>query len=360
MREASVHTERTRDGTPAAPDRLSSEQHRRDRRDRLEERVRRGYHPRCGGRYDSEEDRSPSPEPPGPRVFSRAIQRAPFLARFRASTTITKYSGETRPELWLADYRLACQLGGTDDDNLIIHNLPLFLSDAAWAWLEHLPLAQIFGWDDLVKAFAGNFQGTYVRPGNSWDLRSCRQQPGESLREYILRFSKQRTELPNITDSDVIGAFLAGTTCRDLVSKLGHKTPTKASELMDIATKFASGQEAVEAIFRKDKEPQGRQKEDAPEASVQRGTRKKARKKALLPSTGILGSLPEGPTRLTRCSRSRAPITGVPSSTPLKNATCSGVTSTRLGPRQKVARTKATTRRGATRKRSSRRSTTVS
>jgi hypothetical protein len=27
------------------------------------------------------------------------------------------------------------------------------------------------------------------------------------------------------------------------------KTPTRASELMDIATKFASGQEAVEAIF---------------------------------------------------------------------------------------------------------------
>jgi hypothetical protein len=37
---------------------------------------------------------------------------------------------------------------------------------------------------------------------------------------------------------------------------------------MDIATKFASGQEAIEAIFRKDKHPQGRQKEDAPEASV--------------------------------------------------------------------------------------------
>jgi hypothetical protein len=64
------------------------------------------------------------------------------------------------------------------------------------------------------------------------------------------------------------------------VSKLGRKTPTKASELMDIATKLASGQEAVEAIFRKDKQPQGRQKEDAPEASVQRGTKKKAKKKA--------------------------------------------------------------------------------
>jgi hypothetical protein len=74
--------------------------------------------------------------------------------------------------------------------------------------------------------------------------------------------------------------FLAGTTCRDLVSKLGRKTPTKASELMDIATKFASGQEAVEAIFRKDKQPQGRQQEDIPEASAQRGTKKKAKKKS--------------------------------------------------------------------------------
>jgi hypothetical protein len=119
-----------------------------------------------------------------------------------------------------------------------------------------------------------------VRPANSWDLRSCRQQPRESLREYIQRFSKQHTDLPNITDSDVIGAFLAGTTCRDLVSKLGRKTPTNASELMDIATKFASGQEAVEAIFQKDKQPLGRQKEDVPEASVQCGTKKKTRKKA--------------------------------------------------------------------------------
>jgi hypothetical protein len=181
MQEAKVCTEHTRDGTPTAPDRLGDEQRRHDRRAHLEERVHRGYHPRRGGRYDSEEDWSPSPEPPGMRVFSRAIRRAPFPVRFRALTTITKYSRETRPELWLADYRL----GGMDDDNLIICNLSLFLSDAARAWLEHLPPAQISDWDDLVKAFAGNFQGTYVRPGNSWDLRSCRQQPGESLREYI-------------------------------------------------------------------------------------------------------------------------------------------------------------------------------
>jgi hypothetical protein len=49
---------------------------------------------------------------------------------------------------------------------------------------------------------------------------------------------------------------------------------------MDIATKFASGQEAVEAIFRKDKQPQGRPKEDVLEASAQRSTKKKGKKKS--------------------------------------------------------------------------------
>jgi hypothetical protein len=49
---------------------------------------------------------------------------------------------------------------------------------------------------------------------------------------------------------------------------------------MDIATKFTSSQEAVEAIFWKDKQPQGRQQEDVPEASAQRSTKKKGKKKS--------------------------------------------------------------------------------
>jgi hypothetical protein len=153
VREASVHTGRTRNTAPAASGRLGNEHHHHNHRARLDERVRRGYHPRRGGHYDSGEYRSPSPEPPGPQAFSRAIRRALFPTRFRTPTTITKYSGETRPELWLTDYRLACQLGGTDDDNLVIRNLPLFLSDSTRAWLEHLPLGQISNWDDLVQAF---------------------------------------------------------------------------------------------------------------------------------------------------------------------------------------------------------------
>jgi hypothetical protein len=219
------------------------------RTSKAEARAAAGYHPRRGGRYDSDEDRSPTPEPPGTRVFSREIRVAAFPQCFRQPTTIVKYNGETDPRVWLNDYRLACQLGGATSDVVIIRNLPLHLADSARMWLEHLPASQIHNWDDLVRKFVGNFQGTYVRPGNSWDLRSCTQKPGESLRDFIRHFSKRCTELPSVAQSEIVHAFLEGTTCRDLVRELGRSPPVDSNKLFDIATSFASGEEAVGVIF---------------------------------------------------------------------------------------------------------------
>ena len=95
------------------------------------EGAKRGYHPRRGERYDSGEDRSLSPGLPGPQAFGRHILNAAFPPRYRPPTNIPKYSGETNPGLWLKDYRLACQAGGADNDDFIIHNLPLFSADSA-------------------------------------------------------------------------------------------------------------------------------------------------------------------------------------------------------------------------------------
>jgi hypothetical protein len=182
-------------------------------------------------------------------VFSREIRTTSFPQRFRQPTSIVKYNGETDPHVWLNDYRLACQLGGATTDEVIIRNLPLHLADSARTWLEHLPASQIHNWDDLIRTFVGNFQGTYVHPGNSWDLRACTQKPGESLRDFIRLFSKLCTKLPSVAQSEIVHAFLEGTTCRDLVRELGHSPPADSNELFDIATSFASGEEAVGAIF---------------------------------------------------------------------------------------------------------------
>lgn len=45
-------------------------------RKRHDSATSRGYQPRRRGHYDSKEDRSPTPEPTGTRVFSPAIRTA--------------------------------------------------------------------------------------------------------------------------------------------------------------------------------------------------------------------------------------------------------------------------------------------
>jgi hypothetical protein len=78
-----------------------------------------------------------------------------------------------------------------------------------------------------------------------------------------------------VAQSEIVHAFLEGTTCRDLVRELGRSPPVDSNELFDITTSFASGEEAVGAIFdtkkgkrvgdapaegSKSKEPQQKQK----------------------------------------------------------------------------------------------------
>jgi hypothetical protein len=220
-------------------------------------------------------------------LFSREIHTTSFPQRFRQPTSIDKYTGETDPRVWLNDYRLTCQLGGATTDEVIIRNLPLHLADLARTWLEHLPASQIHNWDDLVRTFVGNFQGMYVRPGNFWDLRACTQKPGESLRDFIRRFSKCCTELPSVAQSEIVHAFLEGTTCRDLVRELGRSPSVDSNELFDIATSFASSEEAVGAIFdgkkgkRVDNTPAEGSKSKEPQQKYNRGKKgKKSRREA--------------------------------------------------------------------------------
>jgi hypothetical protein len=152
--------------------------------------------------------------------------------------------------VWLEDYRLTCHIGGATDDLFVMKNLPLYLGDSARMWLEHLLCDKIQDWTDLCQVFVGNFQGTYMRPG--------KQQPGESLHEYIRRFSKRCTELPCATDNDAISTFQNGTTCTSLIHRLGRRMPRTTHEFLDIASNHADGEEAVAATLNT---PQGKGKQ---------------------------------------------------------------------------------------------------
>jgi hypothetical protein len=141
---------------------------------------------------------------------------------------------------------------------------------------------------------------------------------------------------------------------------------------MDIATKFASGQEMVEAIFRKDKQPQGRQKEEAPEASVQRGTKKKAKKKAQAKRDAVDADLvaaaehrnprkpPRGANMFGKMLKESCPYHKGPVKHTLEECDMLRRYFNKAGPSAEGGKDQGKNKKGATRKRSSRRSTTAS
>jgi hypothetical protein len=73
---------------------------------------------------------------------------------------------QNQPNIWLEDYRLTCRAGGVTDDLFIIQFLPIYLAESARAWLDRLSRNTINCWDNLWEVFTGNFQGTYMHPGN--------------------------------------------------------------------------------------------------------------------------------------------------------------------------------------------------
>jgi hypothetical protein len=90
--------------------------------------------------------------------------------------------------------------------------------------------------------------------------------------------------------SEIVHAFLVGTTCRDLVRELGRSPLVDSNELFDIATNFASGKKAVGAIFdgkkgkRLDNAPAEGSKYKEPKKKHKRGKKgKKLRREARTP-----------------------------------------------------------------------------
>jgi hypothetical protein len=83
--------------------------------------------------------------------------------------------------------------------------------------------------------------------------------------------------LPNVTNIDVIGAFLSRTTYESLVHNLGHKHPWTTKELLDIATSHALSEEVVGVIFNHAR-GKAKRDEDASEGASNRSKKKKRSK----------------------------------------------------------------------------------
>jgi hypothetical protein len=125
-----------------------------------------------------------------------------------------------------------------------MQSLQLHLIGAARSWLSKLEKETIGSWEELTKQFTSNFKSTYKWPASIEEVKAYVQQCGETLRTYIQRWGLIKNSAVEVSDERAIDAFIFGLRRGDLVEDMGRIKPKTVSDLMDVANRFADGEDA--------------------------------------------------------------------------------------------------------------------
>jgi hypothetical protein len=117
------------------------------------------------------------------------------------------------------------------------------LSGPARTWLMNLVPRSIYSWEELYAWFTTNFASAYQQHGVEAHLHAVRQEPGETLRAFISRFTKVWGTIPRITDASIITAFLQGVRDEKMLEKLAMDDVETITTLFALADKCAKAAE---------------------------------------------------------------------------------------------------------------------
>jgi hypothetical protein len=145
-----------------------------------------------------------------------------------------KYDGTTNPSEFLQVYVtvITAAGGGTVVMATYFH---VVLSRPARTWLMNQAPGSIYSWEELCAQFVANFASAYQRHSVEAHLHVVREEPGETLRVFISRFTKVRGTIPRISDASIITAFHQGVRDEKMLEKLATYDVDNATTLFALA-----------------------------------------------------------------------------------------------------------------------------
>jgi hypothetical protein len=153
-----------------------------------------------------------------------------------------KYDGTSNPSEFLQVYvtAITAARGNTAVMATYFH---VALSGPARTWLMNLAPGSIYSWEELCARFTSNFANAYQQHGVEAHLHVVRQEPGETLRTFISRFTKVRGTIPRISDASIIMAFRQGVRDEKMLEKLATHDVETVPTLFALADKCARAAE---------------------------------------------------------------------------------------------------------------------
>jgi hypothetical protein len=153
-----------------------------------------------------------------------------------------KYNGTSNLSEFLQMYVTAITAAGGDTAVMATY-FHVALSGPAQTWLMNLTLGSIYSWEELCARFATNFASAYQRHGVEAHLHAVRQEPGETLRTFISRFTRVQGTIPRISDASIITAFRQGVRDEKMLEKLATHDVETVTTLFALADKCARAAE---------------------------------------------------------------------------------------------------------------------
>jgi hypothetical protein len=101
----------------------------------------------------------------------------------------------------------------------------------------------VYSWEELCARFIANFAGSYQQHGVEAHLHAVRQEPGETLRKFISRFTKVRGTIPRMSDASIITAFRQGVRDEKMLEKLATHDVETVPTLFALSDKCARAAE---------------------------------------------------------------------------------------------------------------------
>jgi hypothetical protein len=141
-------------------------------------------------------------------------------------------------------YYVAVKAAGGNFDHMAAY-FPLVMGDAPSLWLNNLSTGSITSWADLSQAFTSNFQVTYNRPDNAFNLGRVTMKPGERLQDYTNRFFENRNTCVGVRDDQVVDNYKKGLRDRKVFEKIHESGAATVAPLMEVVNKLIDTEEAL-------------------------------------------------------------------------------------------------------------------
>jgi hypothetical protein len=153
-----------------------------------------------------------------------------------------KYDGTSNPSEFFQVYVTAITAAG-GNTTVMAKYFHVPLSGPARTWLMNLTPGSVYSWEELCARFVANFASAYQQHGVEADLHAVRQEPGETLRKFISRFTKVRGTIPRISDASIITTFRHGVRDKKMLEKLATHDVETVPTLFTLADKCARAAE---------------------------------------------------------------------------------------------------------------------